>query len=76
MVLALGLAYAGFSIVSDVNSVGEHNIATGALVLLGLALLVALGFEFVNGLHDAANVARTSRANAAWVDRSTMTAVP
>lgn len=29
------------------------------LVLLGLALLIALGFEFVNGFHDTANAVAT-----------------
>jgi PiT family inorganic phosphate transporter len=28
-------------------------------LLLGLALLVALGFEFVNGFHDTANAVAT-----------------
>ena len=28
-------------------------------VLLGLALLIALGFEFVNGFHDTANAVAT-----------------
>ena len=28
-------------------------------VLLGIALLVALGFEFVNGFHDTANAVVT-----------------
>jgi PiT family inorganic phosphate transporter len=59
LVLAAGLAYAAFSIVSDVHGVGETNIATGAIILLGLALLVALGFEFVNGFHDTANAVAT-----------------
>ena len=59
VVLAAGLSYAAFSIVSDVNGVGETNIATGAIILLGLALLVALGFEFVNGFHDTANAVAT-----------------
>lgn len=59
VVLAAGLAYAAFSIVSDVHGVGENNIATGAIILLGLALLVALGFEFVNGFHDTANAVAT-----------------
>jgi PiT family inorganic phosphate transporter len=58
-VLAAGLAYAAFSIVSDVHNVGENNIATGALVLLGVSLLIALGFEFVNGFHDTANAVAT-----------------
>ena len=32
---------------------------TGAFVLLGIALLIALGFEFVNGFHDTANAVAT-----------------
>ena len=59
LVLIAGLTFAAFSIVNDVNSVGEHNIATGALVLLGIALVIALGFEFVNGFHDTANAVAT-----------------
>lgn len=58
-VLLLGLGYAAFSIYSDVSDVGEHGLAVGALVLLGLALLIALGFEFVNGFHDTANAVAT-----------------
>ena len=38
---------------------GEHNLAIGAFVLLGIALLIALGFEFVNGFHDTANAVAT-----------------
>jgi PiT family inorganic phosphate transporter len=30
-----------------------------ALVLLGVALVIALGFEFVNGFHDTANAVAT-----------------
>ena len=59
LVLVAGLSFAAFSISTDINSVGEHNIATGAFVLLGLALLIALGFEFVNGFHDTANAVAT-----------------
>ena len=59
LVLLAGLAYAAYSIAGDIDSVGEHNIATGAFVLLGLALLIALGFEFVNGFHDTANAVAT-----------------
>ena len=59
VVLATGLAYAAFSIVSDINGVGEHNLATGAFIMLGLALVIALGFEFVNGFHDTANAVAT-----------------
>ncbi len=59
LVLVAGLGFAAFSIATDIDSVGEHNLAIGALVLLGLALLIALGFEFVNGFHDTANAVAT-----------------
>jgi hypothetical protein len=54
LVLAAGLAYAAHSIATDIGEVGEHDLAVGAFVLLGIALLIALGFEFVNGFHDTA----------------------
>lgn len=53
-----GLLYAAISIALDTASVGE-NIAVGAILFLGLALLIALGFEFVNGFHDTANAVAT-----------------
>ena len=34
-------------------------ISTGTWILLGLALLLALSFEFVNGFHDTANAVAT-----------------
>ncbi len=57
-VLLGGFAYAGFSIFSDTAQVGEQ-MATGVFLFLGLALLIALGFEFVNGFHDTANAVAT-----------------
>ena len=53
-----GLAYAGVSILSDTARVGEP-MAIGVFAFLGLALLIALGFEFVNGFHDTANAVAT-----------------
>ena len=41
------------------DSSGAPPLALGAFVLLGLALLIALGFEFVNGFHDTANAVAT-----------------
>ena len=35
------------------------SISTGTWILLGIALLLALGFEFVNGFHDTANAVAT-----------------
>ncbi len=59
LVLVAGLGYAAFSIARDMNDAGEHTLAIGTLVMLGLALLIALGFEFVNGFHDTANAVAT-----------------
>ncbi|APX66246.1 inorganic phosphate transporter [Sphingomonas sp. gentR] len=53
-----GLAYAGYSIAVDTARVGEP-MAMGVFAFLGLALLIALGFEFVNGFHDTANAVAT-----------------
>ncbi len=58
VVLLGGLAYAGISILLDTRDVGEP-LALGAFLFLGLALLIALGFEFVNGFHDTANAVAT-----------------
>ncbi len=57
-VLLGGLAFAGYSIFNDTNHVGE-SLALGAFAFLGLALVIALGFEFVNGFHDTANAVAT-----------------
>ncbi len=35
------------------------DLSTGTIILLGLALLLALGFEFANGFHDTANAVAT-----------------
>ncbi len=60
LVLVAGGAYAVFSIASDIRTYGGGEpIAIGAFLLLGLALLIALGFEFVNGFHDTANAVAT-----------------
>ena len=59
LVLVAGLGYAAFSIARDMGQAGEHTLAIGAFVLLGIAMLIALGFEFVNGFHDTANAVAT-----------------
>ena len=58
VILAVGLLYTAMSITTDMKSVGE-GLAISAFVLLGIALLIALGFEFVNGFHDTANAVAT-----------------
>jgi PiT family inorganic phosphate transporter len=56
-VLIVGVIYAGYSLSTDLT--GVHNASIIPYVLLGIALLVALGFEFVNGFHDTANAVAT-----------------
>lgn len=58
-VLALGLAYAAYSIFRDIQASGTPVTSPLPFLLLGLALLIALGFEFVNGFHDTANAVAT-----------------
>ena len=58
LILLGGLAFAGFSIFKDTTNVGQP-LAIGGFAFLGLALLIALGFEFVNGFHDTANAVAT-----------------
>ena len=57
-VLLGGIAFAATNIALDTRNVGEP-LAIGAFLFLGLALLIALGFEFVNGFHDTANAVAT-----------------
>ncbi len=55
--LVVGLGYAGSQLLTDLADV--HPSSVTPFVLLGIALLVALGFEFVNGFHDTANAVAT-----------------
>jgi inorganic phosphate transporter, PiT family len=57
LALIVGLGYVASQIVADLSQV--HVGAIYPYVLLGIALLVALGFEFVNGFHDTANAVAT-----------------
>jgi PiT family inorganic phosphate transporter len=56
-VLLVGVVYAGISLGTDLSSVHPGSVLP--FVLLGVALMVALGFEFVNGFHDTANAVAT-----------------
>jgi PiT family inorganic phosphate transporter len=58
-VLALGLFYMAYSIRSDISTAGGGPTTILPFLLLGVALLIALGFEFVNGFHDTANAVAT-----------------
>jgi inorganic phosphate transporter, PiT family len=55
--LIIGFVYAGGHLISDLSDM--HSPTLMPFVLLGVALLVALGFEFVNGFHDTANAVAT-----------------
>jgi PiT family inorganic phosphate transporter len=57
LALVAGAIYAGSQLVSDLS--GVHLASSWPFVLLGLALAIALGFEFVNGFHDTANAVAT-----------------
>lgn len=57
--LVVGLAYTAMSLVNDVGETGVRTTTYLPYVLLGVALLIALGFEFVNGFHDTANAVAT-----------------
>jgi inorganic phosphate transporter, PiT family len=58
-VLAIGLFYMAYSIRSDISAAGGGPTSILPFILLGVALLIALGFEFVNGFHDTANAVAT-----------------
>jgi PiT family inorganic phosphate transporter len=58
-VLAGGLFFIAYSLYVDMTQSGVRSTSWMPFVLLGVALFVALGFEFVNGFHDTANAVAT-----------------
>jgi len=57
VVLIVGLIYALKHLISDLSVVQYTSIRP--FIFLAGALLIALGFEFVNGFHDTANAVAT-----------------
>ncbi len=57
VMLVGGLTYIGIKLANDLSIV--HSASVFPFILLGVALLIALGFEFVNGFHDTANAVAT-----------------
>jgi PiT family inorganic phosphate transporter len=55
--LAAGVVYIVFHVAHDLDAASITSYAPYGL--LALALLIALGFEFVNGFHDTANAVAT-----------------
>ncbi|HEY4143232.1 MAG TPA: inorganic phosphate transporter [Pseudolabrys sp.] len=58
-VMAAGLLFVAYSLYADVEATGAKVTTLLPYILLFVALLIALGFEFVNGFHDTANAVAT-----------------
>ncbi|WP_315836914.1 inorganic phosphate transporter [Bradyrhizobium prioriisuperbiae] len=58
-VIAAALLFVAYSIYADVDATGTKITSFLPYILLFVALLIALGFEFVNGFHDTANAVAT-----------------
>jgi PiT family inorganic phosphate transporter len=56
--LLIGVAYVLTALIGDIDQ-GTKVVSWMPFILLGTALLIALGFEFVNGFHDTANAVAT-----------------
>ncbi|HTD55169.1 MAG TPA: inorganic phosphate transporter [Silvibacterium sp.] len=57
LALLVGAFYTVYQLSRDLS--GTHMATIWPYVLLTVALLIALGFEFVNGFHDTANAVAT-----------------
>ena len=58
-VVAAALLFVAYSIYVDIDATGTRVDTYLPYILLFVALLIALGFEFVNGFHDTANAVAT-----------------
>src|SRR5499425_1465519 len=58
-IIAAALLYVGYSIYADIEDTGARVTTYLPFILLLVALLIALAFEFVNGFHDTANAVAT-----------------
>jgi inorganic phosphate transporter, PiT family len=58
-ILAGGLLFVAYSLYVDIDATGAKITSYVPFLLLFVALLIALGFEFVNGFHDTANAVAT-----------------
>jgi PiT family inorganic phosphate transporter len=55
--LVVGVIYSASQLISDLQII--HSPTVFPFLILGIALFIALGFEFVNGFHDTANAVAT-----------------
>ena len=53
------IGFVGWCVYGDTNAANVHPLTWLPYILLFVALLIALGFEFVNGFHDTANAVAT-----------------
>ena len=58
-VVGAALLFVAYSIYTDIDASGTRITNYVPFLLLFVALLIALGFEFVNGFHDTANAVAT-----------------
>ncbi|HMK69848.1 MAG TPA: inorganic phosphate transporter [Xanthobacteraceae bacterium] len=58
-IVAAVLLFVAYSIYADIDAAGTKITTYAPFLLLFVALLIALGFEFVNGFHDTANAVAT-----------------
>src|SRR6516164_10158541 len=59
-ILAAGFLFVAYSLYVDVDATGAKVTTYLPFILLFVALVIALGFEFVNGFHDTANAVATA----------------
>src|ERR1700758_3710315 len=58
-VISVAILFVAYSIYTDISTAGTKVEGYLPFLLLFVALLIALGFEFVNGFHDTANAVAT-----------------
>src|SRR5215470_16836380 len=58
-VIGAALLFVAYSIYADIDATGAQVTVYLPFIMLCIALLIALGFEFVNGFHDTANAVAT-----------------
>jgi inorganic phosphate transporter, PiT family len=58
-VVTAGILFVAYSIYADIDATGTRITNYLPFILLFVALMIALGFEFVNGFHDTANAVAT-----------------
>jgi len=58
-VVTAGILFVAYSIYADIGATDTKVTSYLPFILLFVALMIALGFEFVNGFHDTANAVAT-----------------